>query len=257
MKHICKILLVMCCVCLCSFSGCDEKNDLYEKLDTKKAEQVALEYMIEKYGEGFSVVSSKKEYEAGYVPASIQSYWCDVELTLKDSETMDNYIVRVTLKDNGEKPDYVIEWDNYMNTLVAPLIKRDIESAISKLGLSDYSVYIYSICEEHIGGKGFSPDFNIDPEKDTLNSIIERYDLWVCLNVNIPESTYKENLASEFQKILEEHCSQKFSGDYIRTSIISFDDAEYPAVKKINDGEGDILCNNVPKEIHYDDITLG
>ena len=257
MKNICKILLVMCCVCLCSFSGCYEKNDLYEKLDTKTAEMFALDYMNRKYDKDFYVVSSNKNKEMSYAPGKINDFWCDVEIAIEDSETMDNYIVRVTLKDNGEKPDYVIEWDNYMNTLVAPLIKGDIESAISKLGLSDYSVYIYSICEEHIGGKGFSPDFNIDPEIDTLNSIIERYDLWVCLNVNIPESTYKENLASEFQKILEEHCSQKFSGDYIRASIISFDDAEYPAVKKLNDGEGDILCNNVPKEIHYDDITLG
>lgn len=88
-----------------------------------------------------------------------------------------------------------------MNTLVTPLIKRDVESVISELGLSDYSVYIYNICEEHIGGKGFSPDFNIDPEKDTLNSIIEKYDLWVCLNVNIPDSAYKKIWHPNFKKL--------------------------------------------------------
>ena len=95
MKNVCKILLVMCCVCLCSFSGCDEKNDSYEKLDTKKAEQVSLEYMIEKYGEGFSVVGSKKEYEAGYVPASIQSYWCVLFLAvMKKMICMKNLILK-------------------------------------------------------------------------------------------------------------------------------------------------------------------
>ena len=212
MKNVCKILLVMCCVCLCSFSGCYEKNDLYEKLDTKKAEQVALEYMIEKYGEGFSVVSSKKEYEAGYVPASIQSYWCDVELTLKDSETMDNYIVRVTLKDNGEKPDYVIEWDNYMTSLVSSLAKRDINGFFSEASITNYFIHYFYISEIGTAG-GFKPDFNIDIEKDTLNSIFEKSGIWLYFNLYIPESAYKKSIVSEFEKALKSDLSHVTADD--------------------------------------------
>ena len=252
-----KELLILCFSISLLLFGCDEKNDLYKMLD---AEKVALEYMNEKYGEEFSVVSSKKEYEAGYAPTSIQAYWCDVELTLNDSDLKDNYTVRVTLKDNGEKPDYVIEWDNYMTSIVTSLVKRDIEKIVSKSINSDYFISSYDIGEANIGGeigrKGFSSDFKIDLENDSLNTLLENYDLCVYFRINIPDSAYKDTMVSELKKNIEENCSQAFSGDYIRTSIISFDDAEYPAVKKINEGEGEILYDNVPKEIHHDDIIL-
>ena len=260
MKHICKILLVMCCVCLCSFSGCDEKNDLYEKLDTKKAEQVALEYMIEKYGEGFSVVSSKKEYEAGYVPASIQSYWCDVELTRKDSETMNNYIVRVTLKDNGEKPDYVIEWDNYMTSIVTSLIKRDIERIVSESINSDYFISSYDIGEKDIGGeighKGFSSVFKIDLENDSLSTLLEKYNLCVCFRINIPDSTYKNTIVSELKKDIERNCLQAFSSDYIKVGMFFFDDDYYSEIKKISESGNELPLDYEYKSTHEETIKI-
>ena len=255
MKNICKILLVMCCVCLCSFSGCDEKNDLYEKLDTKKAEQVALEYMIEKYGEGFSVVSSKKEYEAGYVPTSIQSYWCDVELTLKDSETMDNYIVRVTLKDNGEKPDYVIEWDNYMTSLVSSLAKRDINGFFSEASITNYFIHYFYISEIGTAG-GFKPDFNIDIEKDTLNSIFEKSGIWLYFNLYIPESAYKKSIVSEFEKALKSDLSHVTADDYVSVSVLSFDDDYYSEIKKLSESGNELPQNYEYKAIHEDAIKL-
>lgn len=255
MKNICKILLVMCCVGLCSFSGCDEKNNLYEKLDTKKAEQVALEYMIEKYGEGFSVVSSKKEYEAGYVPASIQSYWCDVELTLKDSETMDNYIVRVTLKDNGEKPDYVIEWDNYMTSLVSSLAKRDINGFFSEASITNYFIHYFYISEIGTAG-GFKPDFNIDIEKDTLNSIFEKSGIWLYFNLYIPESAYKKSIVSEFEKALKSDLSHVTADDYVSVSVLSFDDDYYSEIKKLSESGNELPPNHEYKAIHEDAIKL-
>lgn len=255
MKHICKILLVMCCVGLCSFSGCDEKNNLYEKLDTKKAEQVALEYMIEKYGEGFSVVSSKKEYEAGYVPASIQSYWCDVELTLKDSETMDNYIVRVTLKDNGEKPDYVIEWDNYMTSLVSPLAKRDINGFFSEASITNYFIHSFYISEIGTAG-GFRPDFDVDIEQDTLDCVFEESSIWLYFNLYIPESAYKKSIVSEFEKALKSDLSHVTADDYVSVSVLSFDDDYYSEIKKLSESGNELPPNHEYKAIHEDDIKL-
>ena len=255
MKNVCKILLVMCCVCLCSFSGCYEKNDLYEKLDTKKAEQVALEYMIEKYGQGFSVVSSKKEYEAGYVPASIQSYWCDVELTLKDSETMDNYIVRVTLKDNGEKPDYVIEWDNYMTSLVSSLAKRDINGFFSEASITNYFIHYFYISEIGTAG-GFKPDFNIDIEKDTLNSIFEKSGIWLYFNLYIPESAYKKSIVSEFEKALKSDLSHVTADDYVSVSVLSFDDDYYSEIKKLSESGNELPQNYEYKSTHEETIKI-
>ena len=245
----------MCCVCLCSFSGCYEKNDLYEKPDTKNAEQVALEKKIEKYGEGFSVVSSKKEYEAGYVPASIQSYWCDVELTLKDSETMDNYIVRVTLKDNGEKPDYVIEWDNYMTSLVSSLAKRDINGFFSEASITNYFIHYFYISEIGTAG-GFKPDFNIDIEKDTLNSIFEKSGIWLYFNLYIPESAYKKSIVSEFEKALKSDLSHVTADDYVSVSVLSFDDDYYSEIKKLSESGNELPQNYEYKSTHEETIKI-
>ena len=107
--------------------GCDRtNNELYNKLDVDKAEEIALDYMNRKYDEKFYVVSSKKDGEAGYVPTSIQTFWCDVNLKIKDSDQNDDYTVRVTIDENTK--DYIIQWDTYMTTLITPLAKRDIDS---------------------------------------------------------------------------------------------------------------------------------
>ena len=255
MKNVCKILLVMCCVCLCSFSGCDEKNDLYEKLDTKKAEQVALEYMIEKYGEGFSVVGSKKEYEAGYVPASIQSYWCDVELTRKDSETMNNYIVRVTLKDNGEKPDYVIEWDNYMTSLVSPLAKRDINVFFSEASITNYFIHSFYISEIGTAG-GFRPDFDVDIEQDTLDCVFEESSIWLHFNLCIPESAYKDSTVSDLTKTLGLYLTQENSDDHVRVKVLSFNDDFYSEIKKLSESGNELPQNYEYKSTHEETIKI-
>lgn len=253
MNNTLKILLTLLGVSSAFLSGCDEKKDLYKKLDTEKAEKAALEYMSEKYDQTFSIVSSKKNYEAGYAPTSIHAYWCDVELKIEDSEDDKSYTVRTTLNDDEE---YIIEWDNYMNTLVTPLIKKDFEIIISKSGISECSINIYDIFEENINGcKGFSPDFDIFTEKDSLNSIIDKNDLWVCLTISIPNSIYKDNLGSEIEENLKEYFSQSFSDDYIRVSIFSYNDSEYPIVKKMIE-EGNTQDNSMPKEIHYEDIIL-
>lgn len=177
-----------------SLFGCYEKNDLYKELDTEKAEKVALDYMNEKYDKDFYVVSSNKNKEMSYAPGKINDFWCDVEIAIEDSEEDKNYTVRTTL-DDDEK--YVIEWDNYMSTLVMPLVKRDINGIISEMKITDYFVYSYYISEK-VGTGGFKPDFNIDIEKDTLNSIFEKSGIWLYFNLYIPESAYKKSIVSEF-----------------------------------------------------------
>lgn len=255
MKHICKILLVMCCACLCSFSGCDEKNDLYEKLDTKTAEMFALDYMNRKYDKDFYVVSSNKNKEMSYAPGKINDFWCDVELTLKDSETMDNYIVRVTLKDNGEKPDYVIEWDNYMTSLVSSLAKRDINGFFSEASITNYFIHYFYISEIGTAG-GFKPDFNIDIEKDTLNSIFEKSGIWLYFNLYIPESAYKKSIVSEFEKALKSDLSHVTADDYVSVSVLSFDDDYYSEIKKLSESGNELPPNHEYKAIHEDAIKL-
>lgn len=251
MKNICKILLVMCCVCLCSFSGCDEKNDLYKDFDTKTAEMFALDYMNRKYDKDFYVVSSNKNKEMSYAPGKINDFWCDVEIAIEDSEEDKNYTVRTTLDD--EK--YVIEWDNYMSTLVMPLVKRDINGIISEMKITDYFVYSYYISEK-VGTGGFKPDFNIDIEKDTLNSIFEKSGIWLYFNLYIPESAYKKSIVSEFEKALKSDLSHVTADDYVSVSVLSFDDDYYSEIKKLSESGNELPPNHEYKAIHEDAIKL-
>ena len=68
-KNMLKVMLAIIFVSSTFLFGCDKKdNELYNMLDTDKAEKTALEYMNEKYDKSFSVVRSQKNYDAGYVP---------------------------------------------------------------------------------------------------------------------------------------------------------------------------------------------
>lgn len=235
-----------------SLFGCYEKNDLYKELDTKKAEKVALDYMNEKYDKDFYVVSSNKNKEMSYAPGKINDFWCDVEIAIEDSEEDKNYTVRTTL-DDDEK--YVIEWDNYMSTLVMPLVKRDINGIISEMKITDYFVYSYYISEK-VGTGGFKPDFNIDIEKDTLNSIFEKSGIWLYFNLYIPESAYKKSIVSEFEKALKSDLSHVTADDYVSVSVLSFNDDYYSEIKNAIES-GDRLPDNYErKAIHTDTIYI-
>lgn len=235
-----------------SLFGCYEKNDLYKELDTEKAEKVALDYMNEKYDKDFYVVSSNKNKEMSYAPGKINDFWCDVEIAIEDSEEDKNYTVRTTL-DDDEK--YVIEWDNYMSTLVMPLVKRDINGIISEMKITDYFVYSYYISEK-VGTGGFKPDFNIDIEKDTLNSIFEKSGIWLYFNLYIPESAYKKSIVSEFEKALKSDLSHVTADDYVSVSVLSFNDDYYSEIKNAIES-GDRLPDNYErKAIHTDTIYI-
>lgn len=247
------VLLMLLSMMSLNLFGCDKKNDLYKTLDNDEAEKIALEYMNGKYDRTFSVVGSQKNYEAGYVPTSIQHYWCDVVLTLNDSDSEDNYIVRVTTKDSDE--DYIIEWDNYMTTLITPLVKRDINSIISEMKITDYFVYSCYISEKE-GAGGFKPDFNIDIEKDTLSSVVEKSDIWLYFNLYIPESAYKKSMVSEFEKALESDLSHGNADDYVRVSVLSFDDDYYSEIKKLSESGNELPLNHEYKAIHEEVIKM-
>lgn len=235
-----------------SLFGCYEKNDLYKELDTEKAEKVALDYMNEKYDKDFYVVSSNKNKEMSYAPGKINDFWCDVEIAIEDSEEDKNYTVRTTL-DDDEK--YVIEWDNYMSTLVMPLVKRDINGIISEMKITDYFVYSYYISEK-VGTGGFKPDFNIDIEKDTLNSIFEKSGIWLYFNLYIPESAYKKSIVSEFEKALKSDLPHVTADDYVSVSVLSFNDDYYSEIKNAIES-GDRLPDNYErKAIHTDTIYI-
>ncbi len=252
MKNICKILLVMCCVCLCSFSGCYEKNDLYEKLDTKTAEMFALDYMNRKYDKDFYVVSSNKNKEMSYAPGKINDFWCDVEIAIEDSEEDKNYTVRTTL-DDDEK--YVIEWDNYMTSLVSPLAKRDINGFFSEASITNYFIHSFYISEIGTAG-GFRPDFDVDIEQDTLDCVFEESSIWLYFNLCIPESAYKDSTVSDLTKTLGLYLTQENSDDHVRVKVLSFNDDYYSEIKKLSESGNELPQNYEYKSTHEETIKI-
>lgn len=249
------MLLILGSMMLVTLSGCERtNNELYNKLDVDKAEEIALDYMNEKYDENFYVVNSKKDCEQGYVPASVQTFWCDVNLKIKDSDQNNDYTVRVTIDDNTK--NYIIQWDTYMTDLIMPFVKRDIDSIVSELGLNEYCIEIYDIWEEYIGGKGFTPDFDLNLNYDTLKSLIKKYDLWICFDLYLPESSYKDSLDVELQRTLKSNYSVEFSDDYIRGAIITFDDDYYSEVKQMLKNNNALPDGYDSNEIHHDVVEL-
>ena len=235
-----------------SLFGCYEKNDLYKELDTEKAEKVALDYMNEKYDKDFYVVSSNKYKEMSYAPGKINDFWCDVEIAIEDSEEDKNYTVRTTLDDDGE---YVIEWDDYMTSLVSPLAKRDINDSFSEVNITNYSIYSFYISEIGTAG-GFRPDFDVDIEHDTLDSVFEKNSIWLHFNLCIPESAYKDSTVSDFEKALGLYLPQENSDDYVRVKVLSFNDDYYSEIKNAIES-GDRLPDNYEwKAIHTDTIYI-
>ncbi len=175
-----------------------EKNDAYYELEIGKAEQYALDYMNEKYQESFCVVNSNKDCEHGYVRGFLTSYWCDVEVSIKDHDPAQTFIVRTTLDENTKK--YEILWDTYMNHLVKPFLKKDIEQILSESDHTAHGIEFYSLNEKNIAGKGFKPDSSVDPNWDNLNSILQKFDLWLTFGVYLPESAYTDHLFSDLKK---------------------------------------------------------
>ena len=258
-----KILsLFLCTVMLLGvMCGCDRtpnKRDEYKSLDTDKAAEVALEYMNNKYDKEFQVVSSEKDASHSFMPGVIQDCWCDVEFKIKDSESDETYTVRVINTENEE--EYTIKWDNYMTTIVTPLVEREINSIISEMKLSDYFIYSWDIGEKGVGGtvgnKGFKPDFNIDIENDTLSSVMEKNEMWVCFNLYLPESDYNKSLVSDFEEALKSDLSHENLDDYVSVSILAFDDDYYSEIKKNNESGFELPLNHEYKAIHEDVIKL-
>ena len=137
------VILSLCMILSVILFGCDNaKNEIYWSCNTDKAEETALENMNEKYDKNFYIVSSEKNYDAGYIPTTIQEFWCDVSLAVENSEQSDEYKVRVTLGENTQ--DYIIQGDTYMTTLIGPWLKGELDKISDNIFNGDF----FSICNQ-------------------------------------------------------------------------------------------------------------
>ncbi|MGN1275712.1 MAG: hypothetical protein ACI4UK_01790, partial [Floccifex sp.] len=180
--------------------------------------------MNEKYGEEFSVVSSKKEYEAGYAPTSIQSYWCDVEVNSKDLSQSDSFTVRVTLDENTE--NYIVQWDTYMTALVKPWLKEHMDTITNNIFNGEF----FSICNRISGvncEKGFAPDFSY-VGNDSLTEVLYKYDIFGYYIIVIPEKLYEDNSTIN---LIYEKFNKELSGSSIKVEVRVYKDDFYGEYK--------------------------
>ena len=247
MKRVC-LLLAFVLFC-CSMTGCDDpKREDYKRLDEDKAAEVALSYMNEKYDETFFVVKSEIDAEHGYVPGSIQDAWVDVTVAIEGDEAAKKYTVRLSL--NEDRVNYDIDWDNYMKSLVAPWLKKEIDAMFSTLKISEYFTTLGWAGNK--GAVGFSSDFPVLQDSDTLREIADIYKLTLSLHFNLPESAY----TSSIKKDIEEVCKPIFLDDAVSIDITTYTNDFYFKYKETY-GMGDrIPDGSIENERRSDSIKL-
>lgn len=255
------VLLLVAVVSILLTTGCDKEKNDYQLLDTDKAAEVALEYMNNKYDKEFQVVSSEKDANYSFVSGAIQDCWCDVELTLKDSESSEKYTVRVAHAENRE--DYIIKVDNYMTSLAKPWVKEQMDEILSQLDIKEYFTFLLSVNERNPSGFGFSPEFKCINGINSLKRITDVYDLYLTYCIVIPSSSYNEAIDYSIEKIYREYFSQDFNGDYsgdcVNIEIYTYTDDFYDKYKKtvIEENQGDNELENYNDfEVHYNKIYL-
>lgn len=219
------VILSLCMILSVILFGCDNaKNEIYWSFNTDKAEETALEYMNEKYDKNFYIVSSEKNYDAGYIPTTIQEFWCDVSLAVENSEQSDEYKVRVTLGENTQ--DYIIQGDTYMTTLIGPWLKGELDKISDNIFNGDF----FSICNQISAANskyGFPPDFPLIKDDDTLDVILSTNDIWGYYIIIMPSSQYTEvvlgTVINRFNEIL--------SGKSIKVEVRIYEDEFYDKYK--------------------------
>lgn len=232
-----KILSLFFCMITLSgvMCGCDRtpnKKDEYKSLDTVKAAEVALEYMNNKYDKEFQVISSEKDASHSIVPGVIQDYWCDVEFKINNSESDETYTVRVINTENEE--EYIIQWDNYMTSLVEPCLENQIEQVLSEKFAFDFLINIFSLSEINALPYGFTKDF-LTPKKDcSLHDLSDSTILNFYCDITIPESVYN----SDFGNMIRKTFKDIFFDDSINFIITTYpDDIYFELLQVINNGK--------------------
>lgn len=228
------LLLLAVAVSILLTTGCDKERKDYQSLDTDKAAEVALEYMNDKYDTEFQVINSTKEAEYGYIPGTVQDYWCDVELKIKDSESDETYTVRIS-KNENEK-EYIIKWDNYMTSLVKPWLKEQMDEISDNIFNGEF----FSICDQISDANntiGFPPAFPVFNHNDTIGAVLSANDILACYTINIPSRIFSDFTTLD---LIRDSFNKVISGKSIIIRICVYDDEFYEKYKASHQNEDGI-----------------
>ena len=224
----CMIAIVVFAMVIISSTSCKKK--VY--IDVDKCAEVALEYMKTKYNEDFEVAY---KYEVRRVFGS--AGYVEVDVRIKGKEKEYCVIVYPDKKKKNDKAyvSYKVVSDNYMSELVENVAKSDLDKIVNQMKINEYisDISVYEICKID-GFCGFSSEFYISNENDTLNGLLENENVCITYRIEVPENEFNKDYEKYFKEILK----SKISDDSISISIVSYPEETFAEREKIYKEKG-------------------
>ena len=221
----CMIAIVVFATIIINSTGCESKPIM----DDDMCAEVALEYMKNKYHEDFEVTYSQEKKRiigrAGYA---------EVDVRVKGKEKEYRIMMCPDGYDDSDKDGYYDSYkvgvDDYMCTLVEDNIKYDLDEVIKKIGIKQFisGVYVRELTG-YENAIGFSSDFYLNEENNTLVGLLKSNDVKISYNIEIPQCEFSTNLEDEITGELKKYISE----DIIYVNIDSYDENTYSLRKKI------------------------
>ena len=224
----CMIAIVVFATVIINSTGCESKPIM----DEDKCAEVALEYMKNKYHEDFEVTYSQEKKRiigrAGYA---------EVDVRVKGKEKEYCVIVYPDKKKKNDKAyvSYKVVSDNYMSGLVENVAKSDLDNIVNQMKINEYisDISVYEICKID-GFCGFSSEFYISNENNTLNGLLENENVCITYRIEVPENEF----SMDYEKNITEILKPKISEDIISISIVSYPEETYLKREKIYKEKG-------------------
>ena len=226
-KKIIWLIIAMLMVLLC-FKGCRKKIHM----DEEKCAEVALEYMKNKYGKEFVLISSSEIIRING-PAGI------AEVEVQNVEDKNIYIITIYPNGKSDKDkdgyydSYKVISDDYMCVLVEDYAKNGMAELLSDAGLTEFvcSVSMRSIGFE--GEWGIASEFPI-PDEDTfsMKNVLNNYTISTYCWLFIPESENNDMLQENIERTIKPLVLK----GYIKFDINIYSNEDYAIIKETNNG---------------------
>ena len=230
-------------------NGCGNGYDF----DLDKCEEVALQYLEERYGKKFEVIDCweirKITHSAGYVEVSVK------EEGSGDDEDYLLYIYPVENKDedgDGYYDSYEVTSDNYIQRLVATVIKDKIDKLLIDEGLNDFfSTIGVEVLDDGRLTVGITSDFAKDDAYNlTIEELFEKYRFYIIYKINVSEENYYDEMENQITSILK----GKISNDTVNCKIYVYDNESYNEKKRcIEQGERYHVDEQIEIEFRVED----
>ena len=226
-------------------NGCGNGYDF----DLDKCEEVALQYLEEKYGKEFEVVNCwearKITHSAGYAKVSVK---------IKGSEDDEDYLLYIYPVGNkdedgdGYYDSYEVTSDNYLKRLVETVVKDKIDKLLIDDGLNDFfSTMGVEVLDDGRFTAGITSDFTEDDVYNlTIEELFGKYRFYILYRINVSEENYYDEMENQITSILK----GKISNDIVNCEIYVYDNENYNE-KKRNSEQGISRYVKKQKEIDF------